>query len=96
MMLVRRRRVFRNAAAEEVDVCFGCKRGERMVGWRLRGGGGRGEERFGIVWEVRCAVGGVEAFGQNDQRGACAGGFEHVGARTGEIGDFVGACWGGG
>ena len=41
------------------------------------------------------AVGGVEAFGENDERGSGFGGFEHAGAGAGEVGGFVGT-WGGG
>ncbi len=41
------------------------------------------------------AVGGVEAFGEDDEGGAGAGGFEDAGAGAGEVVGFVGACWGG-
>ena len=41
------------------------------------------------------AVGGVEAFGENDERCSGFGGFEDAGAGAGEVGGFVGT-WGGG
>jgi hypothetical protein len=61
-------------------------------GW----GGGRwaGEEGFGVGGEVLAAVGRVEAFREDDEGGAGAGGFEDAGARSGEVGGFVSACGG--
>lgn len=54
------------------------------------------EEGFGVVGEVLAAVGGVEAFGEDDEGGAGAGGFEDAGAGAGEVVGFVGAWgWGG-
>lgn len=35
------------------------------------------------------AVGRVKAFGEDDDLGACCGGFEDFGARGGEVGGFV-------
>ena len=62
------------------------------LGWRRRGG----EEGFGIIREVLRAVGGVEAFWEDDKGGACFGGLEDFGASVVEVGGFVGACkWGG-
>lgn len=40
--------------------------------------------------EVLGAVGGVEAFGKDDQVGACARGFKDTGAGAGEVACFVG------
>ncbi len=58
--------------------------------------GGVREEGFGVVGEVLAAVGGVEAFGEDDEGGAGAGGFEDAGAGAGEVVGFVGAWgWGG-
>lgn len=37
-----------------------------MESWGLSSGGGEGEEGFGVFGEIRGAVGGVEAFGEND------------------------------
>lgn len=51
-------------------------------------------EGLGVRGEVLASVGGVEAFGENDQRGAGFGGFEDARAGAGEVGGFVGA-WGG-
>lgn len=67
-----------------------------MVGGGLGGGGRAREEGFGVGGEVLAAVGRVEAFGEDDEGGAGAGGFEDAGARSGEVGGFVGACGGGG
>ena len=58
-------------------------------------GGRGGLEGFGIRGEILAAVRGVEAFGEDDQRGAGFGGFEDAGAGTSEVGSLVGA-WGGG
>lgn len=55
---------------------------------------GRGQERLSIAGEVLRAVGGVEAFWEDDDFGALGGGGEDLGARVGEVGGFVGA-WGG-
>lgn len=65
-----------------------------MKGGGLGRGGGAGEQGLGVAGEVLAAVGRVEAFGEDDEGGAGAGGFEDAGARAGEVGGFVGACWG--
>lgn len=48
-------------------------------------------ESLGVRGEVLAAVGGVEAFWKDDQRGSSFGGFEDAGAGAGEVGGFVGA-----
>jgi len=65
-----------------------------VEGGGLGRGGRAGEEGFGVGGEVLAAVGRVEAFGEDDEGGAGAGGFEDAGARSGEVGGFVGACGG--
>ena len=59
--------------------------GGLVFGWR------RGKEGLGVGGEVLAAVGGVEAFGEDDEVGTCFGGFEDAGAGAGEVGGFVGA-----
>ena len=66
-----------------------------MEARRLLFGGRGGLERLGVGGEVLAAVGGVEAFGENDQRGSGLGRFEDSGAGAGEVGGFVGAWEGG-
>ena len=91
MVFLRRRRVLWDRAAEEVGVGFAREGGECVEGgglggrWRVR------EQGFGILGEVGRAVGGVEAFGEDDQLGAGVGGFEDAGTGAGEVGGFVGA-----
>lgn len=66
-----------------------------MEGGGLGGGGRAGEQGFGVGGEVLAAVGRVEAFREDDEGGAGAGGFEDAVTRSGEVGGFVGACgWG--
>ena len=52
----------------------------------------RWEERFCVLGEVFCAVGGIEAFGEDDDFGASARGFEDFGAGMGEVVGFVGGA----
>lgn len=86
--------MFGNAAAEEVSFCFDREGGEGMVGRGL-GGRWRGrEEGFGVCGEVLAAVGGIEAFGEDNEVGPGAGGFQDAGAGAGEVVGFVGA-WNG-
>lgn len=94
VVLVRLGHELWDAAAEEVGFCLRGEGGERVEGGGLGGGGRAGEEGFGVGGEVLAAVGRVEAFGEDDERGAGAGGFENAGARSGEVGGFVGACGG--
>lgn len=82
-----------DGAAEEIGFCFGGEGGEGVVGGGLRRGRGGREQGFGVFGEVLAAVGGIEAFGEDDEVGAVAGGFEDAGARVGEVGGFVGAWW---
>jgi hypothetical protein len=49
------------------------------------------QKRFGVGGEVFCAVGRVEAFGEDNERGAGTGGFEDFGASSSEVGGFIGA-----
>lgn len=63
-----------------------------MEGGRLRGGGRRREQGFGVLGKVLRAVGRVEAFGEDDDFGASARGFENFCAGVGEICGLVGAC----
>ena len=63
-----------------------------MEGGGLGGRGGGGEERLRVAGEVLRAVGGVEAFGEDDDFGAAGGGGEDLGARVREVGGLVGAC----
>ena len=93
VVLLARRRVLRDAAAEDVGARFGREGGERVEGRGLRLRGGGREERLGVGGEELAAVGRVEAFREDDQGGAGAGGFEDFGAGAGEVGGFVGA-WG--
>ena len=48
-------------------------------------------QRLSVRGEVLAAVGGIEAFGKDDQRGSGFGGFEDTGASAGEVGGFIGA-----
>lgn len=54
-------------------------------------GGRGGLESLRVRGEVLAAVGGVEAFWKDDQRGSSFGGFEDAGAGAGKVGGFVGA-----
>ena len=83
-----------NAAAENIGVCFGGEGRERVKGGRLRLGWRRREQDFCVGGEVLATVGGVEAFGEDDQRRAGAGGFDYFGASAGEVDGFVGALGG--
>ena len=65
-----------------------------MEGGRLVFGWRGWQESLGVGGEVLAAVGGVEAFGEDDEGGAGFGGFEDFGSGAGEIDGFVGA-WGG-
>ena len=56
-----------------------------FMGWRRR------EQSFGVGGEVLAAVGGIEAFWEDDQLRALLGGFEDAIAGVREIGGFVGA-----
>ena len=96
VVLLRLGHELRDAAAEEIGLCFGGEGGERVVGGGLGGGGRAREEGYGVGGEVLAAVGRVEAFGEDDEGGAGAGGFEDAGAGAGEVVGFVGAWgWGG-
>lgn len=66
-----------------------------MVARGLLFGGRGGLQSLGVGGEVLAAVGGVEAFGEDDERGSGFGSFEDAGASAGEVGGFVGT-WGGG
>lgn len=94
VVLLRLGHELRDAAAEEVGFRLRGEGGERVEGGGLGGGGRAGEEGFGVGGEVLAAVGRVEAFGEDDEGGAGAGGFEDAGARSGEVGGFVSACGG--
>lgn len=85
--------VFGDAAAEEVGFGFGGEGGEGVVGGGLIFGGRVREQGFGVFGEVLAAVGGVEAFWEDDEVGAGAGGFEDAVAGSGEVVGFVRA-WG--
>ena len=65
-----------------------------MEGGRLLGCGRGGEERLSVAGEVLCAVGRVEAFGEDDDFGAFRGRGEDLCARVGEVDGFV-VAWGG-
>ena len=95
VVFLRRLHVLGYAAAEQVAVALDGERGEGVEGRRLRFGGRRGLEGLGVRGEVLAAVGGVEAFGEDDQGGSGFGGFEDARAGAGEVCGFVGA-WGGG
>lgn len=62
-----------------------------MVTRRLLFGRRRGLQSLGVGGEVLAAVRGVEAFGENDERGSGFGGFEDARAGAGEVCGFVGA-----
>lgn len=65
-----------------------------MVAGGLLFGRRGGLQSLGVGGEVLAAVGGVEAFGENDERGSGFGSFEDAGTSAGEVGGFVGT-WGG-
>jgi len=88
--------VFGDAAAEEVGMGFGGHGGEGVVGGGLVSCGGRGQKGFGVGGEVLGAVGGIEAFREDDEVCAILRGFEDFGAGAREVDGFVGACWGAG
>lgn len=94
MVFLRRLDVFGDAAAEQVAFTLGRELGEGVEARGLLFGGRGGLEGLGIGGKVLAAVGGVEAFGEDDQGGSGFGSFEDAGAGTGEVGGFVGA-WGG-
>lgn len=50
-------------------------------------------EDLGVRGEVLAAVGGIEAFGEDDEGGTSFGGFKDTESGTGEVGGLVGA-WG--
>lgn len=85
--------IFGDAAAEQVAFALEGQRGEGVEARRLLFGRWGGLQGLGVGGEVLAAVGGVEAFGEDDQRGSGFGGFEDAGAGAGEVGGFVGA-WG--
>lgn len=76
MVFFRRGDIFGDAAAEEVGACFGGHGGKGVVGGRLLLGGGTREKGLGVGGKVLRAVGGVEAFGQDDEVGAMLRCFE--------------------
>lgn len=57
---------FWNTSAYKIRFCFCGDGGERMEGRGLLLGGRGREQGFGIFGEVLCAVGGVEAFGEDN------------------------------
>ncbi len=61
-----------------------------MVGWRLVLRWRVWEERLSILGEVLAAIGGIEAFGKNDEVRAGFGCFEDAGASAREVVGFVG------
>jgi hypothetical protein len=61
---------------------------------RLLLGGGRRKKGFSVGGKELGSVGGVEAFGEDDEVCAMLGSFEDFGAGAGEVGGFVGACCG--
>lgn len=90
-----------DAAADQGDLTFLRYSAEDVVARALlltgRSAGGRTaadikrRELLGVFGEILCAIGRVEAFWEDDEFGACAGGFEDFGAGGGEVGGFVGA-----
>lgn len=62
-----------------------------MEARRLLFGRRGGLEGLGVRGEVLAAVGGIEAFGEDDEGGTGSGGFEDTGSGTGEVGGLVGA-----
>lgn len=94
MVLLRRRHVLRDAAAEQVGAGLDGERRQRVEGRGLLRRRGRREQRLGVRGEVRGAVRRVETFRQHDQGGTRARGFEHFGPRAREVEGFVGACRG--
>ena len=93
MVFLGRLDILGDAAAEQVALALGGELGEGVVARRLLAGRRRGLERLGVRGEVLAAVGGIEAFGEDDQGGSGFGGFEDTGAGAGEVGGLVGALW---
>ena len=91
MVFLRSLDVFRYAAAEQVAFALDGELGQRVEGRRLFLGRWRWLQRLGVRGEVLAAVGGVEAFGEDDQGCTGFGGFEDARAGAGEFGGFVGA-----
>ena len=91
VVLLRRGHVFGYAAAEQVAPALDGKLGQGAEARRLLPRRRGRLQRLGVRGEVLAAVGRVEAFRQHDERGSGFGGFEHAGARAGEVGGFVGA-----
>jgi hypothetical protein len=81
-----------DAAADDVRVCLFCEARQRVEGWGLGLGWWRREERLGVLREVLCAVGAVEALGEDDDVCAAGGGLEDFGARVREVVRFVGGA----
>ena len=66
---------FGDGAADQICICF-CGHGrEGVEGGRLLFCGWGGEQGFGVGGEVVAAVGGVEAFGEDDDLSAGFGSF---------------------
>ena len=93
VVFLRRLDVLRYATPEQVAFALDGERGEGVVARRLLFGRGRRLQGFGVGGEVLAAVGGIEAFGEDDEGGSGFGGFEDARAGAGEVGGFVGA-WG--
>ena len=91
MVLLRLGRVFRDAAAEEVGLCFGGERRECVKGGGLLLRWWGWEQCLGVGGKVLAPVGGVEAFWEHDQGGSGFGGFEDSGTSAGDVCSFVGA-----
>lgn len=64
-----------------------------MEARRLLYGRRGGLEGLGVRGKVLAAVGGIEAFRENDEGGTGFGGFKDTGSGTGEVSGLVGA-WG--
>ena len=83
--------VFRYAAAEQVAFALDGQLGQGVEARRLLPGRRGRLQRLGVGGEVLAAVGGVEAFREDDQGGSGFGGLEDARAGAGEVGGFVGA-----
>ena len=81
--------IFRYAAPEQVALTLDGQFGEGVEARGLLLGRRGGLKRLGVGGEILAAVGGVEAFGEDDQRGAGFGGFEDAGACSGEVDAFI-------
>lgn len=68
--------VFGDAAPQKVGFRFGCERGQGVEGGGLGLCGWGGKELLGIGGEVLAPVGRIEAFWEDNEGGAGAGGLE--------------------